>query len=278
MNHQTHYLERQIPHDEIALKSFLAIEPTRKAVVFVHGYGGNPNSTWADFDRLSILRAEFSGYDLIFYEYDGLESELRASGHLFYKFLDWLFNSSLIAINNALPKGSERPTTFGYDEIVLVCHSLGAVISRLALLRATKESQKWVSKIRLVLFAPAHKGARVRELALEVATHYKFLGLFTSWGRFKSPLIDQLKQGSIELTELETETAKELTRGANKQLIARTVCIAELEHIVFNDKFCQDPQPDPIRHTTHTTVCKPRKRRFGKPFLRPLEALIESLR
>jgi pimeloyl-ACP methyl ester carboxylesterase len=277
INSQTHYLKRRIPYDDVALTSLLSVEPSQKVIVFVHGYGGNPISTWADFDRLSILRPEFRGHDLIFYEYDGLEAELKASANLFYNFLAWLFKSPVAAINNCLPKEAQRPASFGYDEIVLVCHSLGAVIARLALLRATQENQNWPSRIKLVLFAPAHKGARVLELALEVLTHFRFIALFSGMVRFKSPLIDQLKKDSRELIDLENGTTFELQNGANRHLIARTVCIAEKEHIVFNDRFCQDPEGDPIRHSTHKTVCKPRQEVSGRPFLKPLQALIDSL-
>lgn len=259
------------------LKAFLATSPLRKAIIFVHGYGGDAVSTWADFHRLSICRPEFQGHDLIFYDYDGLEAELTASVNLFYNFLSWVFESPVASINWCLAKGAQRAADFGYDQVVLVCHSLGAVIARLALLRGTKENRSWAPKVRLVLFAPAHKGARVTELALEVSTHFRFLSLFSAAARFKSPLIDQLRRDSKELTKLEDETRAKLKDGINKHLIAHKVCIAEREHIVYNDPFCEDPQGDPIRHATHITVCKPRQPFWGAPFLKPLEALIGSL-
>lgn len=214
----------------------------------------------------------------MFYDYDGLRAELKASVNLFYEFLVWLFGSPILAINNALPKAHERPMSFGYDDVVMVCHSLGAVVARLALLRATREGKNWVSKVKLVLFAPAHKGARVVELALEVSTHFSFLSLFSGGARFKSPLIDQLKRNSPELVDLESGTKRELVDGKNRHLVANKVCIAELEHIVFNDTFCEDPEGETIRHSTHKTVCKPRHRFLRKTYLKPLEKLLEALK
>lgn len=243
----------------------------------MHGYGGNPISTWSDFDRLSIGRSEVRGHDLLFYEYDGLEGELEASANLFHAFMTWMFDSPAAAINKCLPKEFQRPYDFEYDEVVLVCHSLGAVIARMAMLRATKEGCPWPPKIRLLLFAPAHKGARAVELALEVTSPIWFLSLFVGVKRFKSPLIDQLKKGSPELVDLETGTETQLAGGANKHLIAHKVCFAEREHIVFNKKFCRDPEGETIRNSTHTTVCKPHKRLLGGTFLKPLDALIQSL-
>lgn len=277
MQRQTHYVERRIPYDGDELRGFLAVTPTRKLVLFVHGYGGDAVSTWADFDRLSIKRSEFSGCDILFYQYDGVQSELRASSNLFYDLLTWAFRYPAVSINQSLSQAAQRPVSFGYDRVILVCHSLGAVIARFALLRATKEKQTWASKVKLVLFAPAHKGARIAELALETAGHFRFLALFAGLVKIKSPLIKQLAQGSDELVELETETVEELSGGANRHLVADKVCIAEREHIVFNDKFGMDPEGEAVRHTTHTTVCKPRNPRFGHPFLKPLETLIRSL-
>jgi hypothetical protein len=89
-------------------------------IVFVHGYSGDSTSTWADFDRLSIGREEFRGYDLLFYEYDGLRAELKASGSLFYRFLCWIFSSPVAAINESLPTGTKRDDSFRYDKIILV--------------------------------------------------------------------------------------------------------------------------------------------------------------
>ena len=158
-----------------------------------------------------------------------------------------------------------------------MCHSLGAVLARAAILRATKESKSWAPKVKLVLFAPAHKGARVTQLALETAGHFRFLALLTGLYKFKSPLVGQLAKDSEELKELESETMAQLSGGKNRHLIAHLVCIAEKEHIVFNEKFCMDPEAEAIRHSTHTTVCKPRSPRFGQSFLKPLEALVRSL-
>src|SRR5713226_8217620 len=98
---QTHYMARSLKY-EIDLRTFFAIHPGRKAIVFVHGYGGDSISTWSEFDRLCLGRPEFDSYDLMFYGYDGLRSELIASSTLFYEFLSWLFDAPVSAINDSL--------------------------------------------------------------------------------------------------------------------------------------------------------------------------------
>ena len=102
MKKQTHFIERSIPYDGDKLRGFLSVRPSGKAVLFIHGYGGDAISTWADFDRLSIKRPEFVGHDLLFYEYDGVESELRASCNLCDDLLTWLFEGPVSSINSSL--------------------------------------------------------------------------------------------------------------------------------------------------------------------------------
>ena len=83
--------------------------------------------------------------------------------------------------------------------------------------------------------------------------------------RFESPLIDQLKPGSQALKKLLEETEMATKDGANIHLVARRVVIAEYEKIVQNESFGNDPPPETIPETTHTSVCKPRR-----DFLQPL--------
>jgi hypothetical protein len=109
-----------------------------------------------------------------------------------------------------------------------------------------------------VLYAPAHRGAKVAELALEAASSFKFVRLFGNLARFESPLIDQLRPDSPDLKALVAETEEACAGGANPHLIARKVVIAEYEKIVRNDTFASDPPAKTIPDTDHITVCKPR--------------------
>lgn len=155
---------------------------------------------------------------------------------------------------------------------MIVAHSLGAVITRRALLDATRLQAPWTTKTKLVLYAPAHKGASVADLALEVASSFTFLRLFGVGARFVSPLIDQLKPNSPDLNALLAETKQARKDGANGHLVAARVVIAEYERIVRNETFADDPPPDTIPETDHLSVCKPRS-----DFRRPLEYLEECL-
>ncbi len=105
---------------------------------------------------------------------------------------------------------------------------------------------------------------------MEVASSFKFLKWFAIGARFESPLIEELKPDSRPLMKLLEDTQKATENGANTHLVAKKVVIAEYEKIVANETFGDDPPPDTIPDTTHTSVCKPKE-----SFMRPL-TLLES--
>lgn len=265
---QTHLALRtlkgtQKPDKDVQI--LFAVQPNRKALLFIHGFSGDAIKTWSDFPELLPERPNFTCRDIIFYGYDGLRADMYASAAIFRDFLDRLFKTTKSFLADNLPPSAQRADDFEYEELVIVSHSLGAVIARRALLDATRNRSDWVARTKLVLYAPAHKGAKVVNLALEVASSFPFLKLFGIGARFKSPLIDQLKPGSQSLKELLKDTEKATKDGDNTHLVARKVVIAEYENIVQNESFGNDPPPDTIPETTHTSVCKPTRN-----FLQPL--------
>jgi|ERR1700722_695535 hypothetical protein len=96
-------------------------------------------------------------------------------------------------------------------------------------------------QLEVVLFAPAHRGASVVDLALEFTTGMAFIKYFVGIAQFQSPLVNQLKSGSDELCELLADTKKARRNGANPHLRAQQVVFAEYEKIVKNLRFADDP-------------------------------------
>ncbi|HZO86029.1 MAG TPA: alpha/beta hydrolase [Verrucomicrobiae bacterium] len=257
---QTHLTLRTLAGDERPNKDVQALfstQPDGKALLFIHGFTGSPINTWADFHELLLECPKCASRDVYFYGYDGLRAEMNSSAAIFREFLDRMLShtDALLAAN--LPTAAQRAAGFSYQELIVVAHSLGAVIARRALLDATRANQAWAPKIKLVLYAPAHKGASVADLALESASTIPFLRLFGIGARFHSPLIDELKSESRSLKKLLADFEAARQGGANSHLIATRVILAELERIVVNDSFGEDPAPVAIPGTTHTTVCKP---------------------
>ena len=272
---QTHLAPRTLkgtdkPDKDVQV--LFAAQPDGRAVLFIHGFSGDAIDSWSHFHELLPQCPKCAGRDLFFYGYDGLRAEMNASASIFRTFLDRLFGSTGQFLRDNLPPSIQRPANFRYDELVIVAHSLGAVVSRRALLDATKKKSDWVTRTKLVLFAPAHKGAKVADLALEAASSFPFTKLFSAFLRFTSPLIDQLKPNSQALKQLLADTETFRKGGANAHLVASKVVIAEHESIVENETFAEDPPPYAIPDTSHMSVCKPRK-----DFLNPLSHLEDCL-
>lgn len=253
---QTHLSERALLRFDHA-RAMWSTDPDGTAVVFIHGYGGDAIKTWADFNRILPQCVQCRHADLVFYGYDGLRSNIVASSGLFRDFLDALFTSGSDVVNESVPASAQRPAGFAFGKILIVAHSLGAVVARWALVSARRLPANWMGQTSLILFAPAHSGADVVRLATEAASGFKMLGLFSAFARFQSPLIDQLKAGSPELTTLATDTAAALHEGNSEYLKAKAVMIAEYERIVSNIRFCDDPEPKVFAGQDHFSICKP---------------------
>lgn len=272
---QTHLTSRTLKGNQTpdgSVQVLFATVPDRRAVLFIHGFTGDAIDSWSRFHELLPECPKCAGRDLFFYGYDGLRAEMNGSATIFRTFLDRLFGTTRQFLRDNLPPSVKRPDTFEYDELVIVAHSLGAVVARRALVDATKKKSDWVTKTKLVLYAPAHKGANVAELALEASSPFRFLKLFSAFARFTSPLIDQLRPNSHALTNLLADTEKLRQGGANPHLVAIKVVIAEFEKIVLNESFGEDPPPEAIAGANHMSVCKP-----NKNYLNPLVLLEDCL-
>jgi alpha-beta hydrolase superfamily lysophospholipase len=268
---QTHLAMRTLKGNQKPdrdVQVLFAVQPNHKALLFIHGFNGNAIKTWSDFHELLPECSTCSGHDVYFYGYDGLRAEMNSSAAIFRVFLHRLFEETKKLLTTNLPRSAQRQDNFEYDELVIVAHSLGAVISRRALLDATKEHSDWVARTKLVLYAPAHKGAYVADLAVESVSSFWFLKLFAAGVRFKSPLIDELRKESPMLKKLLEDTQAATKDPANRHLVAKRVILAEYDNIVTNEAFGDDPPPYSIPDTTHTTVCKP-----TRDFLDPLTHL-----
>ncbi|MFN7932962.1 MAG: hypothetical protein U0R19_06515 [Bryobacteraceae bacterium] len=160
-------------------------------------------------------------------------------------------------MNAVLPDGLQRPGKFRYQSVLVVAHSLGAVITKQALVFAYRQKMPWLRMVRMALFAPAHMGAEVARLAAEAAALNPIASMLGLTFRFVSPLVDQLNPDkSTVLPALRKEIEDARKKGGNPALSASKVFIATRENIVKNDLFPYDPVPQAI-DGTHTSICKP---------------------
>src|SRR5207249_2910033 len=109
---QTHLFPRPL-HGGSRISASWAIEPSQRAVVFVHGFFGSPCTTWDDFHELWAFDGLYAGHDLIFYGYDSAFTRAKLSACDLHSFLDDLFVRAAGLINGSLfPRTPFRPIDF----------------------------------------------------------------------------------------------------------------------------------------------------------------------
>ena len=150
------------------------------ALVFVHGFRGDPLETWKGFDVMPVQKSAFQSADLYFFGYDGLLSNSHAAASFLFDLLDELGKdpSGMLKFLSKHKLAENRKQ--GYARIIVVSHSLGAVVSRWALLRAVEENSKWLDCIRTLYFAPAHRGSNLAQLWIEKVERFPWLKVFAA--------------------------------------------------------------------------------------------------
>lgn len=253
---QTHDLIVNLPQD--AGQAIWAFNPSGHVLIFVHGFMGCPTKTWRDFHSLMPQQAAAAGCDLIFYRYDGTHRRTNQSAVGLRKFLETLFTQPLTVINSSLSKKDARPAGSRFTRFTLVAHSIGAIVSRDALLQGYRGGSPWAPLTELVLFAPAHMGVVTVKLAQEIAPLSSIWSIFRglqSLGWYQA-LLD-VEENCQTLKHLRCGTRDMLTNNAAPTLVAKKVILAENDIVINSTQFCGDPPAELIRGKRHKNVCKP---------------------
>ena len=263
---QTHYFPLSLAREYgRATQAYWSLTSPTHLVLFVHGFGGDPVGTWPEFATLLTKRAGLPVFDYIFYGYDGKTTQANSSALALFNFLDVLLRKPEAVHKQSLPFSKRAP--FQYERVVVVAHSLGALVTRRALLHAASMVSSgtpvpWLDSVRMVLFAPAHHGAYVANLvsAFVVDTPW-FLGkLLGYYLKYRSPLLDDLQPNSTVIKSLkdETDAIKARLPQPPWYIRATNVLWAEHERVVINAPFCVDAPAGLAVATDHFGVCKPR--------------------
>lgn len=223
-------------------------KPARHCILFVHGFNGDAIDTWKGFDSIALNDPDLAETDLIFFGYDGVRSNALAASSFLFDLLD-------SAMTDATALHPIRSSPPNYESCVLAAHSLGALVTRWALIRANQQKLPWLDKIRYILFAPAHSGGIIVDSVTELLGSNPISAFIGSAAKVRIPLLLELKPGSPILKSLEDHIRIAVASGCTS-LQARRVLIAEHEEIVSNLPFPGDPFPTAIRGATHTSVSK----------------------
>lgn len=244
-------------------------EQPEGALVFVHGFRGKALETWVDFPTLLAGRPEVAGYDLFFYGYDTRQQAPFSAINLL-EFLKALADAPASAVvNPSLASGLIlRRDGFRYRHLIIAAHSLGAVVSRLALLSAIDDDGnplQWLDRVRLVLFAPAHSGAKVVQLVALLMGGVPGKGQIEAVARKIYKSINDVEEGSRTLEDLKDDT-RQLLASAHANLAKchkAWVVHGERDFVVSARRFLVDHPTVPLAGADHFEVCKPTATRVG---------------
>jgi hypothetical protein len=152
---------------------------------------------------------------------------------------------------------------------------MGAVVSRRMLLLAQESERHWPRKISLILFAPAHFGARAERLASQALLHLPLASALMPILKYRWPALDELSKGSDYLQTLYAEVKESLDAHPERTyLIAKRVVQSNDDRVIEKKgtRFCEDPLAEFIPGT-HISMCKPTAQHRA-----PLEQLLAELK
>jgi pimeloyl-ACP methyl ester carboxylesterase len=267
------YIQRNIPQNGKKTYVNWAKEPAYKAVVFIHGFNGSSLETFGSFNDDFRNRPEYIGRDVYFFGYDSLFEQIANSALEFLDFLRCIHNNlPEVVIDSGINIIRNRE----YTEIVIICHSLGAVVTRVALNEGYASSGgDFLHKCKLILFAPAHQGAQKVFSSLSFPSYLAVLGPLM---HYFVVTLDQLTERDIIIDDMETKCAELIDQGIDSFTIAKKVIWASPERVVINSRFLKDPEA--VRYKgkkiSHTKVCKPSVR-FQAPLIEVEQVLNASI-
>jgi pimeloyl-ACP methyl ester carboxylesterase len=238
------------------------------AVVFIHGWGGSAGDTWETFPAEIRSMPQASKADVFFIEYGSLKDTVEFCAAQMQLFLNDVLHRPLESIvNPSLPRSEQREPESFYERVVLVAHSMGAVIARRAVLNLERDalSDEDRGRFTFLFFAPAHKGSEVAALIQS--------GLCLDWLPGASLLgkaltmyyrsLEDLTVGSQFLQKLEADSrsAREsrAEEGAEFQYLRAHVYHAQEDKVVVQVGFDDDHPLKPVMRHNHRSICKPNR-------------------
>lgn len=97
------------------------------AVIFVHGFGGKPTSTWRDFQGLVDEYSEeytwWAASDMFFYDYESLHTPIRRNAKLLGDFVESVWHGRWQGTDSS-------DAGLKYKDLIFAGHSEGAVVIR----------------------------------------------------------------------------------------------------------------------------------------------------
>jgi len=281
----------------------LSHRPPVAAVIFVHGFFGDPRTTWVDFEHLVDSSPIWSEYDLYFYAYRS-RNQIVPLAEEFGQFLTSIARAKEQAVVGAgfFATASKSLSLFStplsfwenrgntpYNYLISVGHSTGAVIIREVMrqkitrlaeskgdldvwMRTGKEKKeedpdypdRLILRSSLRFFAPAHRGVLAAGTLGLVRSLPIIRGITGAYLR-SNPLYQNLRHDSPTILDLK-EATEELWKQYKFAALKASSLFGTNEEIVYVGGYSHDEEVPTVSGHDHVSVCKPRP-----DYLKPLE-------
>jgi pimeloyl-ACP methyl ester carboxylesterase len=245
------------------------------AVIFVHGFRGDPQDTWTDFHSLigeAISPKQWLTSDVYFFGYDSIGRSIDDSADDLLDFVNEVFPiAELSSTEDALiPQGLVRERN--YQDLVLVGHSQGGVVIRWAIANAGQIAKHDANlapilRSRVALFAPA-LGGYVPSRWLGVAALLTGVRTLAKLYVTHSPSATEMADKKF-LDQVEKATWQCYQQSSATPAYTAHVLFGSNEQVVVRQKYIQDCRHRPQPGKDHFSVCKPSlsyRRPLGVPF------------
>lgn len=187
-------------------------------IVLVHGFWSKSDATWPKLDERLFKSPEYERCDILFWDYDSRTGQIPTEVKTLSNAIDAVFARGRNVDHPAQSKVSgDKDISYSpsYQRLVLVGYSLGGLMSRGALLNRAQQKPlpAWLLKLKLVLFAPAHLGAKQSHwLAYRPNDPLEWLKKIA---RGAVPPLDVLTRGSAYILGVQHGTEQLAAAGAS---------------------------------------------------------------
>jgi pimeloyl-ACP methyl ester carboxylesterase len=234
----------------------------------VHGFKGQGLKTWLDFPQFPSDRDWWKSADLLFIQYDSTRENIAGVANRIRQLLPAYYPKphSLTSNRPGTPNDSD------YEELVLVGHSLGAVILRRVM---TDTAERWkeagaqaprppLLDAQLRLFSPASAGFQP---AGPLGTLRAAAGLWSGVELIlrRSSTYSDLLPGSVVLQAIQRRT-ESLALEPGMESLKAQILWANPDNVVITERYDSDHPDDSAHDHSHTSVCKPLVARYETPW------------